>query len=185
MRDERMPGMMLARLAAAVRTARKGRPASSSWTARRSISSAAGRSIAGLKSCTTISGGTCRATTWCRVNGDCRHTAEALQPRRRRGGPCAHEVGDIASTLRGDIQSREISKSLLRRRDAALMRAPERLDRRTFRLSRLLGGVRASARAGEGQPCRSCEESAPRSANGVAAGARHCARTSVFDSSST
>jgi methanethiol oxidase len=40
-----------------------GRPASSSWTARPSRSSAAGRSIAGRSSSTMISGGTCRATT--------------------------------------------------------------------------------------------------------------------------
>ena len=38
--------------------------ASSSWTARPSISSAAGRSTADLRSYTMTSGGTCRATTW-------------------------------------------------------------------------------------------------------------------------
>ena len=32
-------------------------------------SSAAGRSTAARRSCTTTSGGTCRATTWCRANG--------------------------------------------------------------------------------------------------------------------
>ena len=51
------------------------RPASSSWTARPSRSSAAGRSTAARRTCTTTSGGTCRATTWCRANGACRRSS--------------------------------------------------------------------------------------------------------------
>jgi hypothetical protein len=53
-----------ARSAAAARTAPTGRPASSSWTARLSISLAAGKSTADPRTCTMTSGGTCRATTW-------------------------------------------------------------------------------------------------------------------------
>src|SRR6266511_671743 len=53
-----------ARSEAAVRRAPMAHLACSSWTARRLTSSAAGRSIVGPKTCTTISGGTCRATTW-------------------------------------------------------------------------------------------------------------------------
>jgi selenium-binding protein 1 len=61
--------------AAPARTARRGRRASSSWTAKPSISWGAGKSTAGRRSCTTISGGTCRATTWCRANGGCRRSS--------------------------------------------------------------------------------------------------------------
>jgi hypothetical protein len=53
-----------ARLAAVARTAPTGRPASSSWTARRSTSWAAGRSTADPRTCTMTSGGTGRVTTW-------------------------------------------------------------------------------------------------------------------------
>ena len=35
----------------------------------------AGRSSAARRSCTTTSGGTCRATTWCRANGACRRSS--------------------------------------------------------------------------------------------------------------
>ena len=52
------------RSAAAARTAPTGRPASSSWIARRSRCSGGGRSIAVRKPCIMISGGTCRAITW-------------------------------------------------------------------------------------------------------------------------
>ena len=34
-----------------------------------------GRSTAARRSCTTTSGGTCRATTWCRANGACRRSS--------------------------------------------------------------------------------------------------------------
>jgi len=53
-----------ARSAAAARAALTGHQAFSSWTARRSIFSAAGRSIAAPRACTMTSGGICRATTW-------------------------------------------------------------------------------------------------------------------------
>ena len=49
---------------AVVRMVPMGHLACSSWTARRLTSSAAGRSIADPRTCTMISGGTCRATTW-------------------------------------------------------------------------------------------------------------------------
>ena len=68
--------------AVAARTAPKARRASSSWTARHSRSRAAGRSTADRRSCITISGGTCRATTWCRANGRCRRSSRtASSPR--------------------------------------------------------------------------------------------------------
>ena len=54
---------------------RRARRASSSWTARASRSSGSGRSTAGRRSCTTTSGGTCRATTWCPANGACRRSS--------------------------------------------------------------------------------------------------------------
>jgi selenium-binding protein 1 len=57
-------GIYVSTLAAAARVAPMGHRACSSWTARRSISSAAGRSIADHRTCIMISGGTCRATTW-------------------------------------------------------------------------------------------------------------------------
>ncbi len=64
-----------ARSAAAARTAPRVRRASSSWTARRSRSWAVGRSTADRRPSTMISGGTCRATTWCRANGACRRSS--------------------------------------------------------------------------------------------------------------
>ena len=94
----------------------------------------------------------------------------AGSPRVMRAAAAVHVRMRSATSpraFRGDIQRREIGEALLRGRDAALMGAPERLDRRTFRLSRLLGGVRAPARAGEGQPCGPCKEATPRSANGL------------------
>ena len=59
-----------------------GRPASSSWTAKHSRSSAAGRSTADRRTCTMISGGTCRATTWCRANGGCRRNSRTGSSRK-------------------------------------------------------------------------------------------------------
>ena len=46
------------------------RPESSSWIARHSMCSVAGRWTEGRRTSTTISGGTCRATTWYQANGD-------------------------------------------------------------------------------------------------------------------
>ncbi len=70
--DTRVPTRFIAgrkaftslRSAAAARTAPTDRPASSSWTARRSRCSGAGSSIAVRRPCIMISGGICRATTW-------------------------------------------------------------------------------------------------------------------------
>ena len=67
---------------AAGRMAPTAPPASSSWTARLSMSSAAGKSIAGCRRNTTISGGTCRATTWCRASGRCRRNSRTGSSRR-------------------------------------------------------------------------------------------------------
>ncbi len=53
-----------ARSAVAARMAPTGRPASSSWTARHSRCSDAGRSIVVPRPSIMISGGTCRAITW-------------------------------------------------------------------------------------------------------------------------
>ena len=61
--------------AAAGRTGQTARQESSSWTARHSMCSAAGRWTADRRTSTTISGGTCRATTWYRANGHCRRSS--------------------------------------------------------------------------------------------------------------
>ena len=53
-----------ARSAEAAKMAPKGRRVSSSWTARRSIFSVGGRSTVAPRTCTMISGGTCRVITW-------------------------------------------------------------------------------------------------------------------------
>ena len=71
-----------ARSAAAARMVPMDRPASSSWTARRSMSSDGGRSIAVLKPCTMTSGGTCHATTWCPANGHCHRSSRTGSCRR-------------------------------------------------------------------------------------------------------
>ena len=76
-------------------------------------------------------------------------------------------------------------EALLRGSRCRLDGRPRTARSPTYRLNRLLGGVAAPARAGEGQPCGSSKEATPRSANGLVAGAGHCARTSVFNSSST
>ena len=58
-----------ARSAEPARTAPRALPAFSSWTAKRSKCAAAGKSTAAARTCITISGGTCRATTWSRASG--------------------------------------------------------------------------------------------------------------------
>ena len=57
----------------------------------------AGRSIAARRSCTTTSGGTCRATAWCRANGGCRRSSRtASSP--RTCSPTATATGCISGT---------------------------------------------------------------------------------------
>ncbi len=68
--------LCLAPLAAAARTAPTALRASSSWIARPSRSSAATRWTAASRTSTTISGGTCRATTWSVPNGACRRSSK-------------------------------------------------------------------------------------------------------------
>ena len=82
------------RWAAAARTAPTGRLASSSWTVRRSRSSDGGRSIAAASACTMTSGGTCRATTWCRASGGCHHNSRTESCRRT----CSRTSMAIGST---------------------------------------------------------------------------------------
>ena len=57
-------GIYVSTLGGQAQTGREARPAFSSWTASRSTFSGAGRSTVARSACTTISGGTCRATTW-------------------------------------------------------------------------------------------------------------------------